>query len=276
MKLRYMLVATIAIGLSVPAHVAGQRYQGRQSQDPGNSGSSYYGQNTPYYGQSGSAPSGPGQRSPGTPPPGSSYSGRQGAGWGPIGGNSAWQPSPPPTNGMNASGYNRRGGGHSVAELAAEADRLASQHVAAKARGDMPGAATTNSRLQSTLSQLMSMEPQNPKWKYMRALTWKFQAGGPSRSGTAGDRQTLKQALTDLDAAAACPGSGEYAAKINALRGPINAELSKRIAKGKEIQRRGARQFAEIYNRPDVANSTCPNCGHYKSNVDRCATCGAF
>jgi hypothetical protein len=163
-----------------------------------------------------------------------------------------------------------------VSDMAAEVERLSKKIVDAKIRGDLPGTAQANAAQQQLLHQLNSQDPQNPRWKMLRAQTFIEQAGGKSRSGTAGDQASLKMAIRDLDAAMACPGCDQYSSLAKLLKAKCQGAVQTRAAKSAEIRRRGARQFAEIYAKPDVQNSTCNQCGHYKSSVDRCATCGAF
>lgn len=165
------------------------------------------------------------------------------------------QPSPSNLPNSNMKGFgnqshflDRPGASRSIGELSGQADSLVAKIMQAKSKGDLPGAAQANAALQNLLRQLTSMQPQEAKWKVLMATTYINQAGGPSRSGTAGDRFSLQQAIRELDMAAACQNADQYRSQINSIKTSTEAELNRRIAKGKEIQRRGARQFAEIYN----------------------------
>lgn len=184
------------------------------------------------------------------------------------------QPSPTNLPNSNMKGFgnqshflNRPGASHDVGELSGQADSLVAKIMQAKSRGDLPGAAQANAALQNLLRQLTSIEPREAKWKVLKATTYINQAGGPSRSGTAGDRFSLQQAIRELDMAAACPNADQYRSQINSVKASTEAELSRRVERGKEIQRRGAQQFAEIYNMKggnssdSGGSSWCTTCG---------------
>lgn len=297
------LVALPVLLLALAAPVCAQRYQQR-SQDAGSATSQYYG-------SSGSAQSQGGYMGGSSTRPGSYLGGGyKGSGYVPNStkpgmgrfgsgglpkGYSGGPVTPPPGTPMRSSGFKMetmpgaiypgqnddrvlRGG--SVPEMAAEVDRLAQKVLDAKARGDRPGTAQANAKMQQLLHQLTSSDPQNPKWKLLRAQTFIQQSGGigyKSRSGTAGDQAGLKMAIRDLDAAMACPGAGQYASLAAQLKAQCQGEVKTRAAKSKEIQQRGARQFAEIYARPDVGGThTCPGCYASKPNNGACPNCGLF
>lgn len=170
--------------------------------------------------------------------------------------------------GKNSHWLERPGANGDISALSNQVDGYIAKISAAKSRGDLPGAAQANAAMQNLCRQLESMEPQNAKWKVLKAVSYINQGGGPSRSGTAGDRFTLQQAIRELDLAAACPNSAEYMSQIKNMRATTDVELKKRIAKGEEIKRRGARQFAEIYNMKGGGGdagggpSWCTVCGH--------------
>ncbi len=186
-----------------------------------------------------------------------------------------------PTNMPNASmkGFgaqshwlDRPGATRETSQLSAQADSLMAKHLQAKSKGDLPGAAQSNASIQNLARQLTSMEPQEAKWRLLLAKTYIYQAGGPSRSGTAGDRFSLTQAIRELDLASACPNSAQYSSQIKTIRATTDAELQRRVSKGIEIRRRGARQFAEIYGRPGGDSSSgsgpswCTVCGKCHSS----------
>lgn len=162
----------------------------------------------------------------------------------------------------------RPNGSSNIVGLSKQVDDLLAKHMSAKAKNDRPGAAQANAAMQNLLRQLVSMEPREAKWHVLKATTYINQAGGPSRSGTAGDRFSLQQAIRELDLAAACPNASQYRNQITSIRGNTEQELKRRVAKGLEIQRRGARQFAEIYGMPggesrtDYGPTLCTVCGH--------------
>lgn len=174
--------------------------------------------------------------------------------------------------GQQSHWLDRPGASRNTTELSGQVDALVAKITQAKSSGDLPGPAQANAALQNLLRQLTSMEPKEAKWKVLKATTYINQAGGPSRSGTAGDRFSLQQAIRELDMAAACPNADQYRSQIASMRASTDAELNKRIEKGKEIQRRGARQFAEIYNMKGGDNSGtggpswCTVCGKMHSS----------
>lgn len=119
------------------------------------------------------------------------------------------------------------------------------------------------------LNSLCMYEPQNPQWFYQRAIVHMVQSGGPSVSGTAGDRQALKFAIKDFDTALTCPNNSAIVASANQMKTACERELTKRQAMGAEIQRRGARQFARVYgmkgddSKTNYGSSLCTVCGHF-------------
>ena len=171
-----------------------------------------------------------------------------------YGGKSHWLEKPGATSDLGA--------------LSSQVDGYLAKAAQAKRQGNLAGAAQSNAAAQNLLRQLTSMEPQNAKWKVLKATAYVNQAGGPSRSGTAGDRFSLQQALRELDMAAACPNASQYASQISSLRASIAPELKKRIARGKEIQRAGAMQLRQLQTIPDGpymnggGSSYCTVCGH--------------
>lgn len=192
---------------------------------------------------------------------------------------------PPPSGAQNGDGYDtpgtpsngygskshwleRPGATSDVGALSSQVDGYLAKAAQAKRQGNLAGAAQANAAMQNLLRQLSSMEPQNAKWKVLKATAYVNQAGGPSRSGTAGDRFSLQQALRELDMAAACPNASQYASQISSLRAAIAPELKKRIARGKEIQRAGAMQLRQLQTIPDGpymnggGSSYCTVCGH--------------
>lgn len=164
----------------------------------------------------------------------------------------------------------RPGATSDIGALSSQVDGYASKIAQAKSRGDLAGAAQANAAMQNLLRQLTSMEPQNAKWKVLKATAYVNQAGGPSRSGsTAGDRFSLQQALRELDMAASCPNGSQYMSQISSMRGTISVELKKRIARGEEIKRAGAMQLRRLQTIPDGpymngggTASLCTVCGH--------------
>ena len=117
------------------------------------------------------------------------------------------------------------------------------------------------------LNSLVMYDPQNPRWYFQRAMVFITRAGGPSASGTAGDRHYFVQAIGDLDKTLSCPGNAEFVGPANQLKASCQKELSHRREVGAEIRRRGARQFARIYGMPggnsgDSGPSLCTVCGH--------------
>lgn len=171
--------------------------------------------------------------------------------------------------GQTSHWLERPGATRNTADLSQQVEGLLAKYMQAKSAGNLPGAAQTNAALQNLLRQLTSMEPHEAKWHVLQATTFINQAGGPSRSGTAGDRASLKFALRELDLAAACPNANQFSSQIANIRTNTEKELARRVAKGIEIQRRGARQFAEIYSRPggstesSSSSSLCTVCGHF-------------
>ncbi len=161
------------------------------------------------------------------------------------------------TGGSNATG--------NVDALSKQVNDYMAKVVQAHSKGDMPGKFQANAGMQNVLRQLVRLEPQNAKWKYMKASCYVMQAGGPSRSGTAGDRFSLTQALRELDLAAACPNASEWAADIKSLRAKIEPELAKRVERGKEIVREGGREMLK-YRGPAVDTGG--------GNTSWCTVCG--
>lgn len=168
--------------------------------------------------------------------------------------------------GQNSHWLDRPGATKNIDALSKQVDDCMAKGVQAQKSGNKPGMFQANAAMQNLLRQLESMEPQNAKWKYLKATTYVVQAGGPSRSGTAGDRFTLQQALRELDMAAACPNASEWSGKIQALRAKIEPELARRVERGKEIKRAGVREMLK-YRGPAVDTgsggaSWCTVCGH--------------
>lgn len=168
--------------------------------------------------------------------------------------------------GQNSHWLDRPGSTNNLDALSKQVDDCMAKVVAAQKAGNKPGMFQANAAMQNLLRQLTSMEPQNAKWKYLKATTYVTQAGGPSRSGTAGDRFTLQQALRELEMAAACSNASEWSGKIQALRAKIEPELARRIERGKEIVREGGREMLK-YRGPAVntgggGSSWCTVCGH--------------
>lgn len=162
----------------------------------------------------------------------------------------------------------RPGATDDVGALSSQVDGYMSKIAQAKSRNDLAGAAQANAAMQNLLRQLCSMEPQNAKWKVLKATAYVNQAGGPSRSGTAGDRFLLQQALRELDMAAACPNGSQYMSQISSMQSNVGAELKKRLARGAEIKRAGAMQLRRLQTIPDGpymnggTASVCTVCGH--------------
>lgn len=194
------------------------------------------------------------------------------------------QPDPPaPVNpyasgrapSFPVAGAGVRPGSQSISSLEAQVDALERQISASKGS---PAAMIANGKQQRLIRELTMMEPQNPKWKILYAKTYVVQAGTPGRSGTAGDRDSFKMALRELDGALACPGGSAYAAEINALKAHCNREIASRDEAGAEIRRRGARQLGRLLSLPDAGGgSPCAHCHAWRaSRSTRCGNCGTL
>ncbi|MBX9695519.1 MAG: hypothetical protein K2Z81_24250 [Cyanobacteria bacterium] len=152
-------------------------------------------------------------------------------------------------------------------------DKLQKQANQAKSQGNEALFTRIMMAQQPLLRVLLQLEPQNPRWHFTKGLSFVAQAGHSGRSGTAGDRATLQMAIKEFNAVLTCPGNEAYKKESTEMIQVCQKEFSRRQAVGNEIKRRGARQFARIYNMrggdgggSSSSQSWCTVCGRMHSS----------